>query len=97
MVGLTEIKKVQNQGSFAKHEVRKADDLILDVIQFACCNKLMRLLRCLFRKRFDEQYDKLSKAEDWLNAAEESLEDQWDLLEDYWHQEATTNEWEEED
>ena len=95
MVGLTEIKKVQGQGSWAEHGIRKADDLILEVIQFACCNKLMRVLRCLFGKKFDEQYDKLLKATDWLSSAEESLENQWELLEDYWHKEATTDEWEE--
>ncbi len=83
MVGLTEIKKVQGQGSWAKHEIRKADDLILDVMRF------------LFSKGFDEQYDKLLKAKVWLSAAEESLKGQWELLEDYWHEEATTDEWEE--
>ena len=88
MVGLTEIKKVQGQGSWAEHEIGKADSLILDVIQFLCCNKFMRVLRFLFRKKFDEQYNKLSKAVDWLMSAEESLEDQWDLLENYWDEEA---------
>ena len=92
MIGLTEIKKVQGQGTFAKHEIGNANDLILDVIQFACCNKFMRLLRILFRKKFDEQYDKLSKAQDRLRLAEEFLDDQWDLLEDYWNKEANS-EW----
>ena len=92
MIGLTEIKKVQGKGTFAKHEIGNANDLILDVIQFACCNKFMRLLRILFRKKFDEQYNKLSKAQDWLYSAEDSLEEQWDLLENYWHKEAN-NEW----
>lgn len=89
MLGLTEIKKVQDQGAWANHEVRTAEELLLDVIQFLCCNKFMRVLRFLFRKRFDEQYDKLSKAHTWLNAAIESLNDQWVLLEDYWDQVAT--------
>ena len=88
MFGLTEIKKIQAQGTWAKHDVEKAEDCLLDVIQFLCCNKFMRLLRFLFRKKFDEQYDKLSKAYDWLNASSESLECQWDLLEDYWDQTA---------
>lgn len=86
MIGLTEIKKVQGQGDWANNEVRKAETLVSDVISFLCCNKFMRLLRFLFRKKFDEQYDKLSKAVDWLMAAEESLDDQWDLLEEYWDQ-----------
>ena len=86
MLGLTEINKVQGQGDWANHEVRIAEGLLLDVIQFLCCNKFMRVLRFLFRRRFDEQYDKLSKAHTWLNAASESLDSQWDLLEDYWHQ-----------
>lgn len=88
MFGLTEIKKVQNQGTWAKHDVGKAAGLLLDVIQFLCCNKFMRLLRLLFKKKFDEQYNKLSKAYDWLNSASESLEHQWDLLEQYWDQTA---------
>lgn len=87
MVGITEIKKVQGQGSWAEHETMKAVNLILEVIEFLCCNKFMRIFRFLFRKKFDEQYDKLSKAIDWLHSAEESLEDQWDLLEDYWDEE----------
>ena len=88
MMGLTEIKKVQGQGSFAEHDIEKAESLILDVIQFLCCNKFMRLMRFLFKRKFDEQYDKLSKAYTWLTSASESLDDQWDLLEDYWHQAA---------
>lgn len=92
MIGLTEIKKVQGQGTFAKHEIGNANNLILDVIQFACCNKFMRLLRILFRKKFDERYDKLLKAQDRLRLAEEFLDDQWDLLEDYWNKEANS-EW----
>ena len=91
MIGLTEIKKVQGQGSWAEHEVEKANDLLLDVIQFLCCNKFMRGLRFLFRKKFDEQYNKLSKAIDWLNSASESLEDQWDLLENYWDEVANND------
>lgn len=86
MIGLTEIKKVQGQGDWASNEVVKASTLVIEVIAFLCCNKLMRLLRFLFRKKFDEQYDKLSKALDWLLAAEVSLNDQWNLLEDYWDQ-----------
>lgn len=86
MLGLTEISKVQNQGNWANHEIGKAEELLLDVIEFLCCNKFMRILRFLFRRRFDEQYDKLSKAHTWLNVASESLENQLDLLEDYWDQ-----------
>lgn len=86
MLGLTEIEKVQNRGEWANHEVWTAEELLLDVIEFLCCNKFMRVLRFLFRRRFDEQYDKLSKAHTCLNAASESLENQWDLLEDYWDQ-----------
>ncbi len=52
----------------------------------------MRILRFLFGKKFDEQYNKLLKAKDWLNSANESLDDQWELLEDYWHKEAN-NDW----
>ena len=88
MFGLTEIQKVQEHGYWAKHEVEKADELILDVIEFLCCNKFMRLLRFLFRRKFDDQYNKLSKAYDWLSSASESLEDQWDLCEEYWDQAA---------
>ena len=88
MFGLTEIKKVQNLGTCAKHEVNKASDLILELIIFLNCNKFMRLLRFLFRKKFDEQYNKISKMDDWLRAAEDSLEAQWDLCEEYWQQEA---------
>lgn len=91
MIGLTEIKQVQGQGDWAEHEIRKADSLILDVIQFLCCNKFIRIVRFLFRKKFDEQYNKLVKAEYWLNAAEETLSDQWDLLEDYWDKEANSD------
>ena len=86
MIGLNEIKKVQSKGSWANNEVEKASTLVFEVISFLCCNKFMRLLRFLFRKKFDEQYDKLSKATDWLLAAQESLDDQWELLEEYWDQ-----------
>ena len=86
MIGLTEIKKVQGQGDLASNEVAKASTLVIDVIAFLCCNKLMRLLRFLFRKKFDEQYDKLRKVLDSLLAAGASLNDQWNVLEDYWDQ-----------
>lgn len=88
MVGLTEIKEVQNMETFAEHDISRAEDLLLDVIKFLCCNKFMRLLRFLFKKKFDEQYDKLSTAHSYLCSASEMLESQWDLLEGYWDQTA---------
>ena len=87
MVRPNEIRKVQSQGSLAENQVVKAENLIMDVIQFACCNKFMRVLRFLFRKKFDEQYDKLSKACYYLDGATNSLDGQWNLLEEYWDNE----------
>lgn len=88
MFGMTEIKKVQNHGNLANRKVEKAEGLLLEVFEFLCCNKFMRVLRFLFRKKFDEQYDKLTQANSWLISASESLDEQWFLLEDYWDQEA---------
>lgn len=91
MIGMTEIKKVQSETDFANLDIEKAEDLLLDVIEFLCCNKFMRILRFLFKKKFDKQYDKLSKAYDRLVSAKDFLEDQWYLLEHYWNEEAMNN------
>jgi len=85
MLRLKEIRKVRDQGKFAKHKIGEADWLILEVMYFAKRNVFMSLLHLLFRKKFDEQYNKLKEIRRLLLKAESALHDQETLHEDLEH------------
>ena len=91
MLGPMKIKEIQSKTIWAQNEIHEANNCIMDVIEFLCCNKFMRVLRFLFRKKFDKQYDKLSKAWNWMDSASGILDERWDLLEECWDQ--TANEY----